>query len=74
MDNLEKKNHLSMRFPTVPLVIKVYDAKAKWEPRCFYAVDLENLSFNSSFVSPTHSKKFITYVAIYFLINISLTN
>ena len=56
MDNLERKNHPSMRFPKVALAIEVYDAIAEWYPRCSSAIDPENLPFDSASVSPTHGK------------------
>jgi hypothetical protein len=56
MDNGEEKNHLSVRFPKVPLAIEVYDAIAEWYPRCSRAVDPGNLPFDSSSTSPIHGK------------------
>ena len=56
MNNLERKNHLLIRFPKVPLAIKVYNAIAEWYPRYYCAVDPGNLSFDSSSASPTHGK------------------
>ena len=56
MDILERKNHLSVRFPKIPLAIKVYDAIPECYPRCSRAVDPGNLPFNSLSASPTHGK------------------
>jgi hypothetical protein len=56
MDTLEKKNHFSAGYPKGSLAIEIYDAIAECCPRCSRAIDLENLPFDSSSISPTNDK------------------